>query len=192
MINRIFLDMDDVLADLTVAAMRHMGLHDWTRKDYTIKARDIHEMYRQATGISYTPAQFWEHFKREFWSSIPPTPWCDDLIDLCLEYVNPEGLAVLTSPTKCGDCLAGKLDWIAEFLPPFLHRQYVMAPRKYYCSSVGAILIDDAFENTGSFSTDPGGGFGITFPQPWNPSRQHVGEELRYVQRWLEYNKNYT
>lgn len=183
-IQTILLDMDDVLCDCTGDAMKHMGLHNWVRQDHTLEVRDIYEMYRLQTGISYQPAQFWEHFKREFWANIEPTPWCYDLIDLVGKYVPAGQIALCTSPTKCGDCLAGKLDWIETHLPKWLHRQYLMTPRKHFCAAPGHVLIDDATENTKAF-TDAGG-WAITLPQPWNHSRSHMGEELEYVEGWLD------
>ena len=185
MIERILIDVDDVLADCTGAAMRHMGLHDWMREDHTLGHRDIIEQYEIATNIRYTPAQFWEHFKREWWASIPVTPWCYDLIDMCTKYVDADNIALLTTPVKCGDCLAGKMDWIEEFMPKFLHRQYLISPRKNFCAAPGAILIDDLGPNTKSFSD--AGGAGITFPQPWNQCKERMGEELQYVGGWLDY-----
>lgn len=184
-IQTILLDMDDVLCDCTGACLRHMGLHDFKREDYGIDDRDIYAEYERITGIRYSPAQFWEHFKREFWASIEPTPWCYDLIDLCAKYVPTEQIALCTSPTKCGDCLAGKLDWIEEHLPKWMHRQYLMTPRKHFCAARGHVLIDDASENTKAFTE--AGGWSVTFPQAWNHCREYIGEELEYVAGWLNY-----
>jgi 5'(3')-deoxyribonucleotidase len=192
-IRRIFLDIDDVLCDCTGACMRHMGLFDWVREDHNVLAeRDIYKMYQMKTGILFEPHVWWEHFKREFWAGIDPTPWCHDLIDLCCEYVDPEDIALLSVPTKCGDCLAGKHDWIEEFMPKFLHRQYVITPRKVVCAAPGNVLIDDARENTKPFGD--AGGWSITFPQPWNQCREQQGAELEYVRGWLDYyqNESYT
>ena len=183
-IHRILLDVDDVLCDCTGAAMRHMGLTGWQRDQYGIETRDIYAEYERVTGIKYSPALFWEHFKREFWATIPPTPWCYDLIDLVGRYVSSDNIALLTSPTKCGDCLAGKLDWIEDHLPKWLHRQYLMSPRKRFCASTGCVLIDDASENTIDFRQ--AGGWAITFPQQWNECRIVIGKELEYVANRLD------
>jgi len=183
-IRKILIDMDDVLCDCTGDALRHMGLHGWVRESYPIETRDIYEVYRLATGVQYSPAQFWEHFKREWWANIQPTPWCHDLINLCTEYVSTDRIALLTSPTKCGDCLAGKLDWIETNMPKWMHRQYLMSPRKAFCASEGVVLIDDCTENLEAFEQDDG--FGIAMPQMWNDARPFIGKELEYLKNKLD------
>lgn len=184
MIRKILIDLDDVLADCTGAAMRHMGLADWKREYYRRPDRDIIKEYEEHTGILYEIPTFWEHFKREFWAELPLTPWALDLIDLCTKYVHKSEIAICTSPTKCGDCLAGKLDWIETYLPDWMHRQYLMTPRKAFCAAPGHVLIDDAYENTQAFQEAEGRA--ITFPQPWNHYRNSMGEELKYVKEWLD------
>lgn len=179
MIKKILLDMDDVLCSCSDDIMRHMGLSEWIREDYTREDRDIVEMYYEKTDISYSTPVFWEHFKREFWANIRHTPWCFDLINLCCEFVPQDQIAICTSPTKCGDSLAGKLDWISDNMPPWLHRQYIMTPRKEFCATDGAVLIDDAEVNTDAFIE--AGGDIILVPQPWNRNRGKLGEELSYI-----------
>lgn len=182
---QLLIDLDDVLADCTGDAMRHMGLHDWKREDHAAYPyRDIIAMYAQVTGIKHEVACFWEHFKREFWAGLTPLPWCYELLDLVQEYVPRENIAILTSPTKCGDCLAGKLDWIADFMPSWLHRQYLMSPRKKFCAHKQAALIDDADENIIPFET--AGGTGIVMPQHWNSCADMVGHELEFVKKQLD------
>ena len=186
-IRKIYLDMDDVLVECTVDAIRHMGLHDFQREDYPDVGRDIYAAYEQLTGLSLTPAQWWEHFKREWWATITPTPWCFDLLDLVCEFVECENVFLLTTPTKCGDCLAGKLDWIHEYLPKWIHRQYNMTPRKRSCAAPGSVLIDDADDNIRAFQTNDPPGWGITFPQPWNSKHYMIGCELDHVRSHLQH-----
>lgn len=183
-ITRILLDMDDVLCDCTDAIMKHMGIHDWIREDYTISNRDVVQMYEIKTGIRFTSPQFWGHFKREFWANIPPTPWCYDLIAMASNYVEYENIGIATCPTD-GDCLAGKMDWIEKYLPDWMHRQYLMTPVKQFCASPEVILVDDASENITMFAE--AGGIGITLPQPWNHCKPQMGEELEYVEGWFRY-----
>lgn len=182
-IKTILLDMDDVLCECSDDIMRHMGLSEWMREDYTREDRDIVEMFYEKTDISYSTPVFWEHFKREFWANVTPTPWCDRLIDICCEFVPKESIAICTSPTKCGDSLAGKLDWINEYMPSWLHRQYIMTPRKSFCAIPGAVLIDDAETNTEPFIEK--GADAILMPQPWNRERGKMGNELDYIHREL-------
>ena len=182
---RILLDLDDVLADCTGDAMRHMGLHDWERDDHAgYPRRDIEGLYQYITGIDFTPAQFWSHFNRKWWANLIPTPWCYDLIELCNEFADRNDIAILTSPTKCGDCLAGKMDWIETHMPPWLHRQYLMSPRKSFCAGPKNVLIDDCTENVDAFRS--AGGSAIEFPQHWNSQSEHIDNELTVIRHTLE------
>ncbi len=179
-ITTIEIDIDDVLADCTIAAMHHMGLLDYTIDDYAGDlGRNIYEAYNRKTGILYTPAQFWEHFKREWWATLPQLEFCHELISLSASEVGNENVALLTSPTKCGDCLGGKLDWITDNLPKWIHRQYVMTPRKGLCAAPHVLLIDDAEENAAAFTAK--GGHVILYPRPWNRARAYVHDEFGYV-----------
>jgi 5'(3')-deoxyribonucleotidase len=184
MMKKILIDMDDVLCDCTGDALLHMGWCDFKREDFPIEERNIYEAYRLKTGISHTPKSFWTHFPREWWANIQTTSWCYDLIDLAVSYVGEDNVALLTSPTKCGDCLAGKLDWIEKFMPTFLHRQYLMSPRKGFCGAGGNILIDDCTENLIDFKKN--GGEGILLPQKWNIARHYIGRELEHVENNLD------
>lgn len=188
-IHKIVIDLDDVLAKCTEAAMQHMGLSGWSLSDYPIQERKIELAYKIITGVEYEPAVFWEHFKREFWANIPPTEWCYELIDLCQDYVPRDNIAILTSPTKCGDCLAGKLDWISKYMPDWMQRQYLMSPRKSFCSSPDIALIDDCDYNLAQFRAkngNYGGGYGVAMPIAWNTARTHIGNEMEYIKTQLD------
>ncbi len=183
---RIYLDMDDVLVDFMCSAMRHMGLTDYTIADYEHDiGRDIYTAYARKTGILYPANVWWEHFKREFWANMQPMECCSDLINLCADAVGRDNVALMTSPTKCGDCLAGKLDWIHRTLPSWLHRQYIMTPRKHLCATPDSLLIDDAEENIEPFHQ--AGGQAIAFPRPWNRHREFTLNPFPVVKRLLEF-----
>ena len=72
----------------------------------------------------------------------------------------------MTSPTIDPDCLAGKLEWIHEFTPRWMHRQYLVGPRKQFCAHREALLIDDADKNVNTFRE--WGGQALLVPRPWN------------------------
>ena len=67
---------------------------------------------------------------------------------------------------ECPESLAGKLDWIHCFMPPWMHRQYAITPRKYLFARSDALLIDDLERNTQRFEQE--GGHSILVPRPWN------------------------
>jgi len=168
--------------------MRHMGLGSFDLDQYPITGRDVCEAYRVITGIDMPPSLWWEHFKREWWASIPVTDECYELIDLSGNLVGNDNVALLTSPTKCGQCLAGKLDWVQDKLPSWLHRQYIITPRKWFCATPETLLIDDCQINTHCFES--AGGKAILYPQPWNLNREHTKGRFLFITKELEEVKN--
>lgn len=186
----IFLDLDDVLADCTGDALRHFGCDYKGWWDYPIKTRDIYQVLEQLTHGVYLPPQvFWEHFKREFWATMNPLEGCHELVDYCAGLVGPENVVILTTPTKCGDCLAGKLDWIEDNMPKWMHRQYIMTPRKHFCAAPNTLLVDDADENCDRFMVDSEGivtgARAFRWPQPWNQFRGQCMNRLPFLKWFL-------
>ena len=70
------------------------------------------------------------------------------------------------SPTKDPECLAGKLEWIHNHFPAWMHRQFAITPRKHLFARPDSLLIDDYGENVERFKAH--GGHAITVPRPWN------------------------
>lgn len=187
-IERIYLDIDDVLTDCTVEGLRHMGVHDYKREDHPDVGRKIEAALGHLIGVEFTPKQFWQHFNRDWWANLRVTEWWMDLIYLAAQTVGRDEVYLLTTPTKCGDCHGGKFDWIERHVPDWLKRQYNITPRKRCCAYPGAVLIDDADENAEAFRTNkkPGPGHCILLPQPWNAAREHMGREIEYVTEQLD------
>jgi 5'(3')-deoxyribonucleotidase len=88
-------------------------------------------------------------------------------------------ICILTGPTKDPECLAGKYEWITTVLPPYLHRQYLIGPRKQFCAHPEALLIDDSDDNVKAFRG--AGGHAILVPRPWNSL--HALNTTEYLQR---------
>ncbi len=185
MIERILLDMDDVLLDTTGACLRHMGVKGFNILfDYPIAERDIYVAYNCLTRLTLPPHVFWEHFKREFWASIPKKSTHSELIALCMGFVGSDNIAICTTPTLCGDCLAGKLDWIQRYFPEYMQRQYIMTPRKFFCASPTTILIDDDEETIEKFRWAKG--LGIVYPAPWNDNKEHMADPMPFIKSELD------
>jgi hypothetical protein len=171
MIRRIFLDLDDTCNTLAMHLLRCVGC-EVDPSDY--RQHPAQFSYEINLAANYllgeerfpTPADFWQTITREHWATCPASeifPW---VLYTAARLVGQDNICVATSPTKCPESLAGKLDWIHCFMPPWMHRQYAITPRKYLFARSDALLIDDLERNTQRFEQE--GGHSILVPRPWN------------------------
>lgn len=183
MINRIFLDLDDVLCDFTLSALQHVGCPVGPRDfdkydpkwqfDIIAAANALHD-----NGRIFTPDEFWRSLPRSFWAGVQPSGICYWLIGACVGLVERDNVFILTCPTRYPDCIAGKLEWIQRFLPSWLHQQFLIGKPKFLCASPESLLIDDSDENVYIFRKR--GGHAILVPRPWNTnhSYSHITKEI--------------
>lgn len=190
-IERILLDLDDVLNQLTLWAMYLMGCdvdpmdnsQFPTEVGYDVVAATnlLHPRVVSGECDPWTVPEFWDSIKREHWATAPKSPECDWLLETCVKLVGEDEVFIVTSPTKDPDCLAGKLEWIQRELPDFMHRQYAITPRKGIGASPETLLIDDCLKNCEAFRTHRNPkyrGQALLVPKPWNPRN---GEDTRAV-----------
>jgi len=173
MIERIFLDLDDVLNRFTMYALKHVGCqvdvfdasgyYDYHWGFDIVHAANILGHYYP---LPYVAETFWEQIGREVWANCPVSDECYELIETCARVVGKGNLCILTSPIKDPECAAGKMEWIHRNLPPWLHRQFFIGTPKHLCASPSALLIDDCDANVNCFMRN--GGQVILFPRPWN------------------------
>lgn len=186
MIRRILLDIDDVCNQCTKYALKWLGIpfdyNHFYAKYPTKYGYDIVSAANEMLGYQrFDVKSFWSMIPRNFWATCPVSdefPW---LLQLCVDLVGQDNVCFLTGPTKDPDCLAGKLDWIWRFSPEFMHRQYLIGPRKQFCAHPEALMIDDSDANIDKFRE--WGGNGILVPRPWNTlsaacTRQHLIDEF--------------
>ena len=184
-IKRIFLDVDDVLVDFTFAAMSEIGINTgridkesfYERWGYDIVAASNY--YRMPEPF-LTAAEFWRKFDRRFWATLDRTKECDTLIRASCEIVGVENVFLLTGPINDPECAAGKMELIRDTFPDFWKdRRYMIAPPKYACAYLGALLIDDSDRNVNEFRA--AGGQAALVPQPWNSEHALSGEPLSFT-----------
>ena len=138
-IKKIFLDVDDVLADTSnhvLAKYNKMGLFD--NPDNCGK-RDFHNL------IGKSWHECWNLLDQDFWTHIPKMPWCDSLIELCEKYT-PGEVYLLTSPIRNGKCSAGKQLWTNKYLSKYSSK-LIIGHAKHAVVGVDGLLIDDSYEN---------------------------------------------
>lgn len=167
---RILLDLDGVLNKSPMSFLRHVGCPvDPDRYDeYPIEcgwdlveaANLLHPSRR------FTVSTFWDAIDRSAWATAPVSDEFTWLLEQCEALVGRDNVCILTSPTICPECHAGKIEWIQRFCPKWLHRQYFIGPRKHFCAHPDGLLIDDADHNVTSFREH--GGKALLVPRPWN------------------------
>ena len=153
---RIFLDVDEPLADFVGAANTFYGVS--MPKEEITKWELPYERYGK------THNSFWDGLNEDFWADMPKQPWCDELVDF-LESQDDYSVCLLTAPNR--DNATGKQRWIRKNLPKFYNeKRYLIGPAKSFCTGPDSILIDDRGKNCEDFVA--AGGRAIVFPAPWN------------------------
>ena len=151
---RIFLDVDEPLADFVGAANTFYGVN--------IPKEEITKWELPYGRYGKTHDSFWDGLNEDFWADMPKQPWCDELVDF-LESQEGYSVCLLTAPNK--DNATGKQRWIRKNLPIYKDR-YLIGPTKWFCAGPDSILIDDREQNCQDFIA--AGGQAIVFPAPWN------------------------
>lgn len=192
-IKRIAIDLDDTSNSLTMYLLGKrfgcdVGPFDYhkfpTEVGYDIIA--AYERLKPPGAPVYDIPGFWNQVQREDWSSTPVSPEFQLIFDFAKEVVKPEDIFILTSPTKDPNSLAGKLEWIHAHFPAFMHRQYLVGPRKHFCARPDTLLIDDSDEQVNNFREH--GGQAILVPRPWNsahalPTYTHLCDQFQATRR---------
>ena len=186
-INRILLDLDDVCNYLTMPALHCVGcpVSPINNSQYPVEVGyDIIAACNQLhpTKKDWTVKEFWDSIPRDLWAEVPCSRECLRILTLCTSLVGTEDIFIATSPTKDPDCLAGKLEWIHDNLFCWLHRQYIITPRKWLCANPTTLLIDDCDENVKRFRE--AGGQAILVPRPWNTL--HDLNTITYLEEQLK------
>lgn len=176
-LERIFLDLDGVLADWATPAIRACGGDPATVfSSWPVGTYDLAE----ALGIS--TSAMWRAVDMQgakMWATLEPYPWCGDLFGIC-EDLAPT--TILTSPSTDPSAASGKTRWLQSVFGTGF-RRYLIGPDKAACARPGAILIDDSDANCEKFRAS--GGDAIVFPQIWNTAHTNRAMPLAYTRAVL-------
>lgn len=163
---KIFLDMDGVITDFVLPAMKLFDA-GVSEIEYPCSCEwDILSainMVRNERGL--TPIgkkHFWDNLIYDFWRNLKMYPGIMQFIDQLKQYGE---VFIATSPTLDSGCVAAKYDWIMGNLPDFRSKLFICT-RKELLAGPGAVLIDDRDKNCDAF--DKAGGYGILVNRPWN------------------------
>lgn len=179
---KIFLDIDEVLADFVGAAA---GIWGFTPAEFTA-AREL-GCWNIVKSLGVTEFEFWEAITakgEQFWENLELHPWAKELHDSLQQLGD---LYLLTSPSHCPTSFTGKINWIHNYFP---ETRYLITPYKYLLADKDSILIDDREENVEKFIK--AGGWGIVFPTIGNSEYQFVDTSLEVVKEKLDLILNYN
>jgi hypothetical protein len=184
-VRRVLIDLDDVCNLCTMHALKFMGCpvesHEYDK--FPVECGyDIVAAANKLVGEErFTVKTFWNGIPREFWATIPISEEFHWLLGVTEHFAGRENICLLTAPTIDPDCLAGKLEWIHAHMPRWMHRQFLVGPRKHFCATPDALLIDDSDNNVNKFRD--WGGQALLVPRPWNSL--HAVETKEYLSEQL-------
>jgi len=208
MIKRVLLDIDDVLNEFTVHALRKVGCQmsgGW--RDYMPEwefniVKAANEMLgdqrnadrcagrpRLHASCNMTSDEFWDCIEYSDWVGVPKSRWFDDVIASARKFAGVHNISLVTAPVVRSNgevdfaCVQGKLNWVEWNLPSFLDK-LVICRNKWVLATDGSVLIDDSDANVNLFRKY--GGKAITFPRPWNKMHALSSNPMAYVNGALE------
>jgi len=159
MIKTILLDMDGVLANFHLAAMRlfndEEGYNNWPNNQWDIA---------EVLGVS--ESEFWNKVNDagyRFWATLPDYEWSMWLWKQ-LQSFKCEVL-ICSSPSHDPGCMKGKMMWLQQNFGGSFN-DYIFTGHKHLLSREGTILIDDRQSTVDRFNKDDGltFGTGLLFP----------------------------
>lgn len=171
----IYLDMDGVLSNFVLSALRLHCPNGWKRLMETWP-KGVFEIYDV---IDISGSDFWGTINMEgwkFWSELEPFPWAMPLYNTLKELGD---VVVLTSPSRNPNCAKGKILWLQHFfMEGYDFRDYILAPSqfKHHVAAFGRILVDDSSRNIKRFNK--AGGCGVLVPQPWNDGPEVAASDM--------------
>lgn len=170
----VFLDMDGVLCNFIQAAHEVHG-REYVHEEYPRGCWEIADHW----GIPVD--DFWNGIndRYDFWETLQPYPWKDEVIELARSA--GEQVKLLTSPSKSPLCYYGKRAWCDAHVPKDI--ELIICKSKSLLAAPTRLLIDDGDHNVGPWVQ--AGGRGVLFPQPWNGNYDFRADPMGHVKEML-------
>ncbi len=185
-VSRIMLDLDNIVNNFTMHAMRYLGCK---LDEFPIEVGyDIVAAINltHPTNRHWTPEQVWGTLGDDLWYHMPMSDFYQIILDYSVDIVGRDRVFICSALTENVHCTAGKLKWMQRNLPEWLQDQYVLTSRKFLLANSRTLLIDDYPGNTTAF--EEAGGRAILVPQPWNLYNRY--DTKSFVTPALNYLKN--
>ena len=178
-IQRIYLDMDGVVADLAGAVFKRYGLT--MEEAYNNWTPGVFEM---SPALGYSDKYFWSvemaSVGEEFWANIEEYPWAKELYEFSASMAETH---FLSTPSDDPHSAAGKIKWLQKFTNDKHFKKYTLTNFKEESARWNRILIDDKEANIDAFSK--AGGKTILFPRRWNRLKEMAEDPMKYVKSCL-------
>lgn len=197
---RIYLDLDDVLADFIGGVCRawHVATPDllwhWTpgRWGITPPLSDClaHLGYHPA-GWQLTEEEFWGRIngREEFWSGLDALPWAGQVVQAVKEVAD-SWMTVTSVTSKCPSAYSGKVKWLQAYFGKDWAWNLHLTNHKEDLARPGTVLIDDMEETVRKFRAM--GGAGIVFPRHHNSLHHYKHDPVSYIRSRLHQLKETT
>lgn len=178
MTNRLFLDMDGVLADFNGYAQTKLNLSQEARQQAQQDGRWNQTVWQQLRNI---PNLYYQ---------LPKTTIADQLVDLARSFRDQFGwqVNILTAVPRANDCpeaFHDKILWIQKYYPDLRVRFGPYSKDKSKHCSSGDLLIDDREENIKDWAIQGGQVIAVTWPYEYR-----AVEELEQLFQQLKDNCN--
>lgn len=162
-ITKIYLDMDDVLVDLTPEVCEKLD------KPYRLVNFSGNYFLEKVLDLPCEPGEMWKHyehtFDENFWANLSFTDDAFIIIEAVEKIINAKNIYLLSKPTGIKGCLEGKQQWINKYLPHFSDK-VIFTRDKSSIATPNSLLIDDSDKQVDSWRF--AGGQAILYPRPWN------------------------
>lgn len=190
MIERVFVDMDGVIADYYRVILQYTKANitydEWLPGD---------KGFEEVFGMPYSEVMM--NTGSEFWATIPRTPWFDALFRAISHSPATENaeIHILTSPPfvehhegitprHISDAVCGKLEWCRDNVYLlYIGGMVSFSWKKYIAGNEQSLMIDDSEHNIDPFVEN--GGYGILVPGLHNRRHAEYYDLLEDPDRWF-------
>lgn len=166
-IDKLFLDLDDVLVDCVGQAFNDL------RGKPAKSDQDLIDFMSNENSFK----MFWEIepvLGLSWWANLPLLPWAKNLISVCQKIT--DNFAILTSPSWSPNAAAGKIMWSNNF---FGGNKTIMTRDKYLVASKNCVLVDDQEKFCNRWKEY--GGIPIKLSRPWTPKGYVPGDVIKVL-----------
>lgn len=142
---RIYIDIDDVLADCSGGICKFVGRKNPYDNKENWGEREIHEL------VNMDWQDMWVKPSWEVWAGFELLPWANTIVKTAISLVGQSNVFLLTAPVVSEGCCYGKQVWANNNYPDL---PLIIAKEKQACVDTNSFLIDDSVKNEERFIND--------------------------------------